>query len=735
MNGIIPLIPVLLTFSINVVKAASPVEGQLYISESIPVGGAAAPLPAQAAQGVLLPFFSWPVNDQASAYHLYLGPNSTSMDWIAEIPGSESGYYYAPGLAPASTYYWRVDVVLNETERLTGPVWYFTTQGLQADTPWPLPGERNVSDHPVLQWRPGLTSYRQDLYIGSDAQVIESADTAWPVYQGRLPGRQSLFEVGTLDPNTTYYWRLDTVELNGTLHSGLVWSFTTWPAFPVVDPNLVAWWQFDEGQGQTVLDESGHKQHCHIGQGVRIPGRDGAALSFEDSTMPAEGPGTSLPVGHSPFTLSTWLNVFQWAPEQNLLRWGTLLPGMTNQLFLRNSSLHHSFGEDHYSIDLGQSLAEWVHVALIHRGDGQRRFFLNGTPQTGRLLGGVAKPRVTQGRVYIGGRAWPHSDAGFQGALDDLRIYNRALSEVDMQSLIQDDPLKASQPHPRDRSVVDVTQALPLSWAVGLGFRHHELYFGEDRDRVLSAEPNSIGIYQGQVHSIQFSPSEPLGLDRTYYWRVDERQPDGSVVKGDLWRFKVADYFVVDNFESYEDEGPLKIFRVWRDGVGYEEGDTQIPGNGTGSQVGHWDPPYAEQEIVYGGSQSLPLYYNNAERATTSQTDRSFDAPQDWTRTGVRRLRLYFSGRSDNRVHPSDTLYLRITDEGGQGKLVHYDGSATALQEAHWHMWSFSLSLLSDQGLDMQRITQLSIGVGNPSAPEQGGTGIVYIDDIHLTSD
>jgi hypothetical protein len=46
------------------------------------------------------------------------------------------------------------------------------------------------------------------------------------------------FDPGTLQPGTTYYWRVD--EFTGaTTYKGNVWSFTTVPSVPVTDSHLL----------------------------------------------------------------------------------------------------------------------------------------------------------------------------------------------------------------------------------------------------------------------------------------------------------------------------------------------------------------------------------------------------------------------------------------------------------------------------------------------------------------
>jgi hypothetical protein len=96
----------------------------------------------------------------------------------------------------------------------------------------------------------------------------------------------------------------------------------------------------------------------------------------------------------------------------------------------------------------------------------------------------------------------------------------------------------------------------------------------------------------------------------------------------------------VDDFESYNDLDPAdpesnRIFKVWIDG--YDN-----PTNG--SLVGYDTPPFAEQTIVHGGNQSMPLYYDNS--VGYSEATLALTYPRDWTDNGVSTLSIWFRGNA-----------------------------------------------------------------------------------------
>jgi len=121
-------------------------------------------------------------------------------------------------------YKWRVDVV-TASGVIPGNTWIFTSAPPRAFGPSPADGEIEVHPDADLSWMPGEGGeYTHDVYFGTDPDAVAAADNGSPEFQGNRSGLT--FDPGTLDWNTTYYWRID--ELDGTnIFAGDVWSFTT----------------------------------------------------------------------------------------------------------------------------------------------------------------------------------------------------------------------------------------------------------------------------------------------------------------------------------------------------------------------------------------------------------------------------------------------------------------------------------------------------------------------------
>ncbi len=189
--------------------------------------------------------------------------------------------------------------------------------------------------------------------------------------------------------------------------------------------------------------------------------------------------------------------------------------------------------------------------------------------------------------------------------------------------------LTAYYPDPPDGATT-VPPAAVLKWWPGRGATQHHVYFSDSRDPVAQAAASADkGLLP--VDEKTFKPGS-LQEATTYYWRVDE-VVSGAVQAGPVWSFTT--WTTVDDFEGYTDKEGSRIYETWLDGLT----------NSTGSLVGYMTAPFAEQTIIHGGLQSMPLDYNNLAKPFYSEVEQEFAPAQDWTAGGVEALVLYVQGK------------------------------------------------------------------------------------------
>ena len=175
---------------------------------------------------------SWAPGAQAASYDVYFGDDFDQVDngsgstfqgnqtltyLVVGFPGSP----FPDGLAPGTTYYWRIDDV--EADGVTkhkGAVWSFLVPPRTAYNPTPGDGSKFVGTDAILGWTAGFDAILHTVYFGNDFDTVNNAAGGIP--QGVI----ATYDPGPLEPGTTYYWRVD--EFDGvSTYQGEVWSFTT----------------------------------------------------------------------------------------------------------------------------------------------------------------------------------------------------------------------------------------------------------------------------------------------------------------------------------------------------------------------------------------------------------------------------------------------------------------------------------------------------------------------------
>ncbi|GEM_PF-2442411 len=217
--------------------------------------------------------------------------------------------------------------------------------------------------------------------------------------------------------------------------------------------NLVGYWNFDEGSGTTANDSSGNG---NTGRFINIAnpptttsgwttGVKGGALSFDGVNDYVDAGSDKLNTAQ-PFTMSAWVNsrVFSLgdcaiAGEWNGGKGAMLYCGGNRWDFhVQNTSI------------LATTLVSantWVHLVGTYDGI-TARLYLNGVQENSATV--TATNAVTP--FNIGTYA---NDAGsnFPGSIDEVRVYNRALSPSEVSGLYADDggtpaPTPAPTPTP-----------------------------------------------------------------------------------------------------------------------------------------------------------------------------------------------------------------------------------------------------------------------------------------------
>jgi hypothetical protein len=376
------------------------------------------------------------------------------------------------------------------------------------------------------------------------------------------------------------------------------------------DPNLVGWWQFDEGSGTTASDSSGNGNDGILnGNPQWVVGFLDGALEFGEAGDEVSVPYSAALNPQDSFTVSAWANAVSGRSghgaviscRDDLPQRGYIIyaePGNTWQFWIGVGT-----GDVLWNVVQGPSiqLDEWVHVAAIYS-DGTQRFYVDGE-FVGESSATLNVNTAQELLIGAGANETANHNYFFEGAIDEVRFYNRPLSADEIKELALRP--KAYGPTPEDGilliSFPGGILGKSLMWTPGDTAASHDVYFGTD---YADVEAGTGETFRGNETATYFlvgygytqNDPCPTGFvpGTTYYWRIDEIEADGvTKYHGDVWSFEIADTKAYD---------PTPI-----DGAKFADTDTDLA----------WKPGLGViMQTLYFGND-----YDTVNDATTGGTD------------------------------------------------------------------------------------------------------------------
>lgn len=279
--------------------------------------------------------------------------------------------------------------------------------------------------HVRLSWTatPGATGYIVKRGVVSGGPYITVGN----------PG-VSVFVDNSVTNGSTYFYVVSALNATGESAASSQVS-----AIPTSD--LLAHWKFDETSGTVAADSSGNNNHCTlVNNPTRVfPGRVGpAALQFNSANSQWVTAPSSVTLNNptKAITISAWVLANDWNSNRRILQKGN----SDNQyrLLAESGNLRfHLSGVNTLSTTLPPTGA-WIHIAATW--DGSTMFlYTNGVERARLDAGGTIN--TTGDPLYIATKnnTAPAGDR-FNGRLDDVRIYNRALSGAEIATLMTNAP-------------------------------------------------------------------------------------------------------------------------------------------------------------------------------------------------------------------------------------------------------------------------------------------------------
>jgi len=216
------------------------------------------------------------------------------------------------------------------------------------------------------------------------------------------------------------------------------------------DPNLAGWWKFDEASGKTAADSSKHRRKGTLKGGLSFEknsasGRVGKALKFDGDEGYIEITKYKGVTGTRPRTVAAWCRtttsrgeIISWGLDDYGQMW--IFGFVRGRIGIRPNGGYLYINEE-------TDDDEWHHVAAVVAEaelpnlHDDVKLYKDGEPAEIHDIGLLDLWPIDTGSdldVRIGRR--------FKGLIDDVRIYDRPLSEDEINALFK---LKSNQPLPK----------------------------------------------------------------------------------------------------------------------------------------------------------------------------------------------------------------------------------------------------------------------------------------------
>ncbi len=569
-------------------------------------------------------------------------------------------------LVPGQTYYWRVDEVndLDPNSPWKGDVWSFSIQPRTAYEPFPVDGMKHVDLDQDLFWQAGMNVIYHKIFLGKSFDEVNNAVAPLTM------STATTVDIGPLELDTTYYWRIDEfIQFLGD-QKGAVWSFTTRG-----DEGGVKAEYFDgmELAGDPVLTQTEPTiDHSW--------GSDEVAAGLSDNVSARWTANLEAPLSET-FSLIT-------TSDDGVRLW------LDDRMIIDNWT-DHGTTDNKARVDLigGQI---YLLVMEYYENTGGAVAQLSWESPT------IARQIVPQGWLQLPHWATNPSPANGEphapqaGALswtagDEATAHDVYFGE-DAEAVANATPADAAVYRGQQAAGATSFNPGPLQWNTTYYWRVDEINPAHDDSP-----------WKGAVWS--FTTADFIIVDdfESYTNEVGRRV-----------------------FEKWVDGIGFTLPEPGHPGngtgaaVGHDIWSAGSP---------HYNGLIMETRSPNSGYQAMPVYYDNTASPYRSEAEYTWTAPQNWTLEGVTDLTLYVRGAGGNSPDP---LYVVLEDSSGRtGVAVH--PNAAILNNVGWAEWKTPLSEFAASGVSLTAIKKMYIGIGSRDGGFVGGTGVLYVDDIRVT--
>ncbi|GAB3902391.1 hypothetical protein GCM10028803_28990 [Larkinella knui] len=263
-------------------------------------------------------------------------------------------------------------------------------------------------------------------------------------------GTNTVVALLDLTPNTKYYYRAYAKLPSGEIVYSTTDSFTT--QVDTLAQDLIASVSFTDG---SKLDVSGNNNHVILvdnptfvtdrkgkaNSAIQLDGQNDYFFMAENSTLrPAS---LSISIWIKPITVDRWMQIYnksRFSDGANEMYSSLIRPNVgaagivINTDIKQNSNCQGGLGWQTFTFTSGLQLNTWHHVVMTYSGRSARMYFDNVLLYTTENLPKNTIDECIGGDLKFGAQALNIPNY-FYGSMDDIRIYKRALTPSEVQTL------------------------------------------------------------------------------------------------------------------------------------------------------------------------------------------------------------------------------------------------------------------------------------------------------------
>ncbi len=211
------------------------------------------------------------------------------------------------------------------------------------------------------------------------------------------------------------------------------------PTLPSYIPSngLVGYWPFNGNAN----DESGNGNHGTVNGTTLSADRNGSANSaynFAGNPNSISVNQSNHPTGNVEISYSIWLNpsLLSTVDASAIICIGSISVGNgTSAIFCRSNNIYYTQGGNDVAFNYSLNINEWSHIAVTKTFSNQVKLFVNGVFISDQFTN--PGQNIPTSKISFGFNGDDNHIQGeyFNGQLDDIAIYNRALTQEEITAL------------------------------------------------------------------------------------------------------------------------------------------------------------------------------------------------------------------------------------------------------------------------------------------------------------